>query len=277
MRSNYWSCTKFADWLRGTSKPEYASSKEWSQWKKEAKANHRFRFWLAEEGLDDVQNFLMWPIDKIYNIKYWFNNRFITKTHTLTSNLKRGQWYDFETRMLHGMFDELVNFVEIERAWNHVAWDKKARKKYSTPWYATGWWRFRVWRSAEAGIAYLNWASKLVFDEDYGTKPGDELYGKPTPQAETAIETLVLYYWWKDVRPARVDPHDASGWSDLCDRRRANLSEDDEWWMMEEKTDEEKEETRNSLEICDRLELEYTTEDEEMMIRLIKIRQGLWT
>ena len=273
MRIQYWTCTKFADWIRGTPKGGAKSGKEWSLWREASKDKHPIRYWIAEEGLDYLQDFIFWPADKLYAIKYWFVNRFSTKTHALTSNLKRGQWHEFEERMLHCLFDELVNFVEIEQAWHHIVWDSAARKKYSPPWYATGWFRLRTWRSPESGIDYLNWASKLVFDDDWLSKD-DPKYGNPTPQAECARETLVLYYWWKDIRPNRPDPYDVSGWTELCERRRNNSKD---FWWMEDQNEEERAESRASIEISNRLEEEYAKEDEDMMIRLIKIRQGLWT
>ncbi len=116
----------------------------------------------------------------------------------------------------------------------------------------------------------------MTFKEDYGLQPGDPNYGKPTQQAECAIETLVLYHWWKEIRPARPDPYDVSGWSELCERRRAAKTDDDCLWI-EDQTDEERSETRASLDVCGKLEEEYDKEDEFMMIRLIKIRRGLWT
>jgi hypothetical protein len=272
---NYWTCSKFADWLRGTPKLKSGTSKEWSLWRKTSKEKNPIRFWLAEEGLDYIQDFIMWPFDKLYKIKYCFVNRFSTKTHALTSNLPRGEWYEFEERILHCLFDELVNFVEIEQAWHHALWDKDARKKYNSPWYAFGWFRTRTWRCPAAGLDYLEWASKLKFDDEWMTKE-DPRYGHPTPQAETAQETLVLYYWWKEVRPTRVDPYDASKWTEICERRRKKNP--DSWFLdVEDETEEERIEVRSSLDLTNKLETEYAKEDEDMMIRLIKIRQGLWT
>jgi hypothetical protein len=272
---NYWTCSKFADWLRGTPKLKVGSSKEWNLWRKDSKEKHPIRFWLAEEGLDYIQDFIMWPFDKLYQIKYRLVNRFSTKTHALTSNLPRGEWHEFEERILHCLFDELVNFVEIEQAWHHALWDEKARKKYKSPWYAFGWFRTRTWRCPAAGLDYLEWASKLKFDDEWMTQD-DPRYGQPTPQAELARETLVLYYWWKEVRPTRVDPYDASNWSEICERRRKKNP--DSWvFDVEDETDEERQEVRESLDLTNKLETEYAQEDEDMLIRLIKIRQGLWT
>lgn len=275
MRRNYWTCSKFADWIRGTEKGGSKTGLEWRQWKKASKEKHPVRYWIAEEGLDQLQDFIFWPIDKLYAIKYWIVNRYVSKTHALTSNLKKGQYHEFDTRMLHCLFDELVNFVEIEQAWSHILWNDEAHRMFKVPWYAKGWFRTRTWRDPEAGISYLTWASKLTSKEDYGLEPGDPNYNKPTPQAEIAIETLVLYHWWKDIRPARPDPHDESGWTELCNRRRSNVDAD--MWWIEDQTDDEKLETRSSLDICNKLEEQYDKEDEDMMIRLIKIRRGLWT
>lgn len=273
---NYWSCTKFADWLRGTAKPESASGKGWNEWRKTASSAHKFRYWLAEEGLDAIQDFVMWPIDKLYNIKYWLVNRFNTKTHSLTSStLERGQWHDLDSRILFCLFDELVNFVEIEKAWIHIVFSDKAdRKKYNMPWYGSGWFNLRSWRCPQAGLDHLDWESTLIWDESSGCGPDHELYNKPTYQANNAQEIAELYHWWKFVRPVRPDPYDESGWSEICDRRRENGNL---LWSGEDESPEEEKESKKSLDLLRKIEEEYETEDTDMLIRLIKIRKSLWT
>lgn len=273
-RVNYWSCTPFADWLRGTMKPKAASGPGWRDWEVQAKTNHPIRYWIVEEGLDMVQNVLWYPVDRLYDVKYWINNRFVTRTHAMTSNLPRGQWHEFDTRLLHCMFDELVNFVEIEQAWFHTAWDLEARKKYRTPFYGHGWFRWRTWRCSEAGLSALDWASKLVKDEDWGIQPGEPGYGELTSQAEAALELITLYKWWKEVRPARPDAMDASGWTAYCEMRREKGYA---FFDMEDKTPEEVEMRDKALDLSRELEEQYDNEDEQMMIRLIKLRKSLWT
>ena len=271
----YWSCGKFADWLRGTPKLDAGTSKEWHQWRTACKEKNPIRYWMVEEGLDDIQDFIMWPLDKLYAIKYWLVNRFST-THALTSSLKRGQWHEFDERMLHCLFDELVNFVEIEQAWHHVIFSEEAYKKYKTPWYASGWFRLRTWRCPEAGLDYLNWASQLVFDDTYCFDNTHPDFGKPTHQAICAKETIELYNWWKFVRPTRGDANDISGWSEYCELRRQRNP--DYWWDdVEDKTEEEKTYSRSILINLRDIEKYYDDQDEEMLIRLIKIRRGLWT
>lgn len=277
MRSNYWSSTKFADWLRGTPKIRSGTTKEWNAWKKTAKAK-KVRYWLAEEGLKYFQNFVYWPIDCIRKTRYYVKNRWITRTHALTSTLDRGQWYDFDMRLLYSIFDELVDFVEIEQAWMHVVCSEEASKKYKIPWFSSLF-RIRSWRCSKAGLAHLEWAASLKADEEWRDKD-DPDYGKPTHQALAAQETMALYKWWKDERPKRSDPMDASGWSDLCEKKQkeAALRGDDLWLGSHEgETDEQKDHARKILDLCHKMEQEQEDEDTEMLIRLVKLRGSLWT
>ena len=120
MRTTYWSCTKLANRIRGKKKPLAATSEDWDVWHKEAKQAHPIRYWIAEEALDKVQAFIWWPVDKIYSVKYYINNRWVTRTHALTAHprdIKPGQWMDVGYRFLPCLFNELVDFVEVELAW----------------------------------------------------------------------------------------------------------------------------------------------------------------
>lgn len=271
-RVHYWSCSKFADWIRGSVKGGAKTGRAWDEWHKESSAKHPFRYWVAEEALDAVQNSLWYPIDKLYDLKYYINNRWVTKTHALTSTLKRGKWHEFDTRLLHCLFDELVNYVEVEEAWSHIAWDKEAREKYNAPLYSWGWFRWRTWRSAEAGLEKLKWAASLTNEEFLDDDKKHE--AEPTQQAKTAIELMALYDWWKNVRPNRPDPNEASGWTAICDKRR---EEGRGFLDIEARSEEEEKRTRESLDLCDKIEQSYEDEDTEMLIRLIKIRKGMWT
>lgn len=274
---NYWSCSKFADWLRGTSKPGAETSKGWRVWNELAKTSHPVRYWIAEELLDRIQSFLRLPIDAVYGVKYYINNRWVTRTHCLTAHprdIKPGHWCDVGYRFLPCLFNELVDFVEVELAWWHIVWDDKQAAAFKAPFYARGWWRWRVWRSQAAGLANLEWQRNLRHDEEW-IGADDPLYGKLTPQAEKANEILALYMWWTVERPVRPDPHDASGWTAWCDRRRQE--DGSPFWDLEDRNEEEREQSRRILDECHRLEQQQEQEDTDMMIRLIKIRQGLWT
>ena len=276
MKSNYWSCSKFANWLRGTAKPESGTLEEWNKWEKSAKSK-KIRFWLAEEGLDYLQNLIYWPANRIYDVRCYFNNRWIVKSHALTSNLKRGEWHDLDTRLLHAPFDELVNFVEIEQAWKLVICSDEDRLKYKTPWYLTIF-RFGVWRCQAAGIAHLEWAAGLKYDEEWIDK-NDPDFGQPTSQALAAQETLALYKWWKEGRPKRPDPSEASGWNNYCEERRkiAKANGDDTLRVSYILNDQDRERSSHIMDIYHKMIKEHDDEDTEMLIRLVKNRQSLWT
>ena len=95
-----------------------------------------------------------------------------------------------------------------------------------------------------------------------------------TPQAHNAAEILTLYKWWTQERPKRVNPMDESGWTAYCDsKRQAGGSVLD---VLDDDSDEAVDTTPMHT-IMQELEDKYEKEDEDMMIRLIKIRSALWT
>lgn len=277
MRSHYWTCSKFADWLRGTAKPTAATSEEWDEWNTHAQVKHNFRYWLAEEGLNTLQRIVCYIPDQIYHLKYYVNNRYVTRTHSLTAHAKDirpGNWCDVGHRFLPCLFNELVDFVEVETAWCHIVWGSlEDRAKYNPPFWATGWFRWRTWRSPQAGLDYLDWAMSLTDEEwlDEGKK-GEAVL---TSQALAAKEMKELYVWWTTVYPNRPDPHDASGWSDYWEARRS--ANDGELNWSSDKSPELKEMCVKAHKLLQKIEADYEKENEEMMIRLIKIRSSLWT
>jgi hypothetical protein len=257
--------------------PGAETSKGWHEWRQQARAAHPVRYWLADEGLDYVQDFITWPVRKIHDVKYYINNRWVTRTHALTAHardIKPGSWQDVGYRFLPCLFNELVDFVEVELAWWHIAWEgKSVRKKYNAPFWATGWFRWRTWRCRQAGLDNLDWQMNLVHDEDW-IGADDPNYNKPTLQAVNAKEIFELYNWWTEVRPKRPDAMDASGWSDICNERRESGRD---FFDIDDDTPEEHKRRHAALELSHKIEEQYEAEDEAMMIRLIKIRRALWT
>lgn len=247
-RIHYWTCSKFADWIRGTPKPYALEWGEWSNWKKETKAKNPARFWLAEEGLDKLQNLVMFPSDLYYTVKTYIVNRW-DQSHVLKTGLKPGGYYDLDTKILHGLFTELVDLVEIEMA--HMSrWGND--KKYI----------FTKGRSQEAGLDYLDWASSLTCGKSYQLNKKDQRYNKPTQQALDAQKIRELYLWWKNERPNRPDPFVISGY--------AEKDSDDELFGKMTK------ERLTRMKQCDKLERAYEKEDTDKLIQLIKIRRSLW-
>lgn len=271
MRTNYWSCSQFANWVRGTDKPYALSGSDWKKWRKETKAKHPFRYWIADTLLNKIQNTLLWPRDKLYSLKYHIVNRWIDQTNALVAHpkhIKPGDYVDYGNRILYCLFDELVDFVEIETAYSHIRWDEKKVKKKK--WWQAGIWRLRTHRDPKAGLAYLDWASTLTNADFLPLE--DKHEAKPTGQAISAVEIIELYKWWTELRPARLDPYDVSGWSEHCkDQRRRGIE------FLEDDPLEDKFKTSEMIDLHTRIEAEYEAEDTEMLIRLIRIRQSLWT
>jgi hypothetical protein len=275
---NYWSCTKFADWVRGTPKPLAGTTEEWNGWRKKA-AKKKTRYWFAEEGLDYLQKFIYFPLTCIRNVCCYVDNRWCTRAHALTSNLKRGQWHEYDQRLLHSVFDELVNSVEIEQACLQIACIEDGRKKYKVSWLRSIF-PFFSYRRPEAGLVYLEWAASLKHNETWAD-PNDPDFGKPTSQALAARELIQLYKWWKEERPKRADPMDASGWSNYCDQKRKESEnrEEDEFSSLfrSDQSEAEQEQKKRILDLCGKLEQEQEEEDTRMLVRLVRVRRSVWT
>ena len=275
MRSHYWTCSKFADWLRGTAKLKAGTSEEWDEWTNTAKMKHNFRYWLAEDGLDYIQRFVYYVPDRLNDIRYYINNRWVSHSHALTAHprdIQPGNWCDVGNRFLPCMFNELVDFVEIEQAWHHCMWSDEAKTKFETPWWRKGWLRWRTWRSPEAGMEYLRWATTLT-NKDF-IKEGEEEVA--TYQAKAAKEIIELYTWWTVTYRNRPDPYEASGWSAHCDAMRVKYP-GSMFSSLNSKDPADRKASDKAHKLLTKIEKDYAKEDEAMMIRLIKIRESLWT
>ena len=287
MTRNYQSLA-FFEWLREKvfkiEKPGALPWGEWGKWNNNLKTTRPVAYWLTETLPDWLEKPAEWIIDPVYSVKYYIVNRWIDKTHAMESTLERGKWHEFEERLLYCMFDELVNFVEIEQAWHHIMWSDEDQKKYRAPWYAVGWFRTRTWRSPEAGLAHLKWEQSLAWTEDE-VGPDSDMLGKRTHQAERADEIMALYTWWKEVRPNRGDSWDVSGfrafWNAMDAKYDVPGGERTSWIGFKNTgktlTDEENAEYDRLQKLEQGQEEAWHTEDEEMMIRLIKLRRSLWT
>ena len=277
MRSNYWTIGKFADWLRGTPKLKCGTSEEWDAWTEQAKTAHPIRWWIAEEGLDHLQKFVYYIPDRLNDIRYYINNRWITRSHALTAHprdIAPGTWRDVGNRFLPCLFNELVDFVEIEQAWHHCIWSDDAKTKFNVPWYRKGWLRLRTWRCPEAGMEYLRWAETLTNEEFL--EEGEKHKAEPTYQAKAAKEIIELYTWWTVTYRNRPDPMDASGWSAHCDAMRVKYP-GSMFSSLNSKDPADRKASDKAHKLLTKIEKAYEKEDEEMMIRLIKIRESLWT
>jgi len=279
MYSNYWSNSRFADWLRGVEKPHSLSLTGWKTWEKSSKKSRPIRHWFAEELLDYLQDTWMFIPNQLHKAAYYINNRFVEKRHYLKTRLKAGAWHEFDERLLHGAFEELVDFVEIEKAYHHVATDRSVVDQYKIPFWRKGIFgiSWHAWRCPEAGIEYLKWEAALKKSDNMGYPPNHSEYGSLTDQAQAAEECMALYFWWKN-RKYRSDINEESGLSGYYeDKRRSEGRDPDELPSFDFKDPNDKTTWQILNEKQMQIEARNDQEDTNMLIRLVKLRSELWT
>jgi hypothetical protein len=250
-RWHYWTCSKFADWIRGEKKPYALEWGAWDDYYSDLKKRKPIRYWITEKFFKTLQNIWCFPYDVYHTIDCYVRNRWIDKTHMIDTGFKPGGYYEIDQKILHGLFTELVDFVEKDLA--HMG-DYKGKKKY----------KFKKGRCVEAAYEYFRWANRLKDTYPDGTK-------KPSEQAKTARKIKKLYEWWTKIRPARVDPHLSSGWSEACKVYDQTLFDD------KKKTPTQIKKQKQALKKLGQIEEKYYNEDTNMLIELIKIRRQLWS
>jgi hypothetical protein len=302
MGSRHWSSSDLVDWLRAKvfkiEKPTALGWGEWDDWYHEVKTNHPIGYWVTETLPDLLEKIPAHSIDYLDNVRHYVSN-YRYGTHCLTSNLPRGKWAEFETRILHSLFDSYVDFIEIETAGSYLAWsDKETIAKYKIPfWYRHRWLDWgKKFRCPEAGLDHLRW--EMTLDQPDPNDPNSGPNGSSPHQAVAAREKMELYTWWKVIRPTRGSSWEETGfqkfWDDM-DKKYGSEFEDEpgkgsgkgrrgrrrgSWLGLGGKstmTAAEKRKYKALSKAADDLQQQWTDEDEMMMIRLIKVRQTLWT
>lgn len=254
--------------------PEAETSLGWHEWKVKAKKN-KMRWFLADTFPTWVSSTFIWPVQRKRDE---LRMRFVKKTWRIDiPTLDKYDYHENDSVMLHGMFHLLTEFVEGEKAWmQHISnsWKdedddfmdnvKKARKNKVK------------WKDAnkrELAFKHLDW--EIGLGEEGGLN-----------QSSTAKEVKELYIWWKDIRPNRPDPMDVKGdkgisWTEYCAIDKPRYDDEgnelDFLARHEFENEEEKEIGNSASKAMYDAEEQYDKEDEEMLIRLVKIRKGMWT
>lgn len=261
MRTRYWAESPTVNYLRslfGIVKPKAAQWGEWDDWKQKTKAEHPVGYWMTEKLPEYLEKIPEIFVDPFHNARYYVRNRWHRQTHVLPTRFKPGEYHDLSERLLHGMMESLVDFVEVEKAWMQYICAKDDEVVTLD----------RYGRSAKAGLDYLQW--EVTLDD-----PSLEENERSLTQAASAREVIAIYTWWKSSRPNRPEADEVSGWSAYCDRKHGGS-----FSFLDERIPripEEIEETGKILDKLRAIEQEYEDEDQAMMIRLVKIRHSLWT
>ena len=250
-------CKAFLD----LDKPDALPWGEWDKWHEKTRVKRPIAYFLSETVPDFTENIWKTITSPYHNMRKFLRYRIFAPMHIIKTGLEPGYW-DMDSRLMHGVFNMLVDFVEIEKAWMNVVFNEESRKKFKCPWYCRGWTRWLTWRCPEAGLEHLRWEATL----DSDNLP---LEHRCDQQAVSAREIMDIYDWWKNRRPTRKDSMEISGWSDWCEIHS--------FGSIAGQSDKDKDRVKEMLDKMHKIEAQYDEEDELMLTRLIKIRKHLWT
>lgn len=242
----------------GIDEPIVLTASGWEKFHTKVKQEHPIAWFCIDTIPDKALRFWDIIIKPVRYLNNRFKHKFIYKYHIIKTGLSPG-YADVDTRMINGMFNMLVDFVEIDKAMMQRIYSEEDPPKNFFQKLGKRLLGKKYRRNPDDGLKYIQWEMSL---------------GNPSlGQAEAAREIWQIYHWWKFVRPARPDPMDASGWSAHCDSLRARGKG---IYDMNALTQEEQHSSRITLDTCREIEEAYDLEDEQYLIRLVKIRRYLW-
>lgn len=228
---------KFRDRLRGT---KYPSSTGWDEWDDvcaDAEEKHPIRYWLVGDCWDFITNTCSWPAERFREVKWYLRNRFVSKSHVLQSNHPKGQWQEYSERLLYCNMDSFVIWCETEFVQHYEAWGTKTSGNIEE----------RVLQTVASQLENLD----------------SELW------ANIYREIREIYTWWKNYQE-----YEDTTWSEHCsylDQKYGSV-----FGRREEQSPEDLQKTSELVESSRIAKENHNKEVEDMLIRLMKIRQGLW-
>lgn len=236
--------------------PGALTSEGWASFDNEFNFKAPIRYWFR----NDFKRHFIYPFKwKYEEITYWIKYRTVNRYHIVKTGLEPG-YAEVDTVMLHTNFNLLKDFVEVSQAWREY-WSVDTTKTWyeqHMPFYRI----FVPFRRPDLGVKHLEWAAAL-------DDPSLPVHEQMHEQAKHARETLALYKWWVEDRPARQPVH----------VRRPETTSGGKWDIFSPAVRLTKE---YQIYIADieksyKQEERWEKEDDRMLIRLIKIRRGLWT
>ena len=238
--------------------PAALSAKGWRLFNQEFKEVAPFRYRLTRA----VSEFIA-PIRQVYNdARDWVCCRLYDRRHIVDSGLPPG-YYGPDTLMMHLNFNMLKDFVEVALA--RVEYSCSGTYRTNASWcekHMPFYMIFYKFRRPDLGIARLEWFSTL-------DNPNLPLYDRDDSLAEFGREVLALYKWWVDQVPARVlvDPPQYS------DQGLGGLS-----ILLPDfdKTAADYVAYKTASVQRSAQEAAWAAEDDEYLIRLVRIRKDMW-
>lgn len=160
-------------------------------------------------------------------------------------------YWDKDTILLYAIMQIVVDFVEVECAFMEVDAPYTLRQwiNFKLPWFLRS---DEVYRNRDLGLQHLTWLEQAYQD-----------MGENSAEAPKAIREV--YLWWKDVRPNRQDPGDESGFNAyMLECERNGIKKQDKH-------------LDKLLKKTVRIEQQHEQEDTQMLNKVIKYRDFMWT
>lgn len=227
------------------------------------------------------------PIDFIESYERFIAFRTYDKYHIINTRLSPG-YHDKPEQIFHGIFSLLVDYVEIELA-------SRLRTK-TIPLFE----RICSWipgcldgvvpykRSRIKGLKELNRLlsyHKSDVDKKYWTN--QKAYTKQKhAMVNFYTEVKALYLFWKDIRPNYKDSEELVGLTTFTNKLRKKYGCVYRWENGKKSstlerlfagTKDESKKYNHLMKLCWQEDDKRTELDQTMLIRLIKIREYLWT
>ena len=225
------------------------------EWEKATKSKHPIAFFVFEALPEKIILYT----EKVKSIfdksRRWIRVRFFDRLHLIDTRLDPG-FHGPRTRVLHGVFSVLVDAVEIDLARRSAA--EGASKQ---PWWSTGKLRFKSHRNPQAGVARLR---KMMSSKSRSSSL-ISFFGSD----DITQELWILYHWWTMIRINRPDPDAASGWSEFVDRIGFNMI------VHDDLSEESRKESAELIQLSRKIETDYHKEDDEMLLRAVRVLRCL--
>lgn len=232
--------------------PSSLTSVGWRLFEKEFKSVAPVRYWITHTLKYSVLMPIKWKYD---NISLWVSHRTTSRYHIMDTGLPPG-YYNISEQILHASFNSLKDFVEVDLALREH-WCSKSKKSWCEkhmPFYRIVY----PFRNPLLGITHLEWEMTL----DDPTLPA---YERSPEQAKHAREVMALYKWWTETRPARIEPIIRYPSNDFFDIFDPIFRNSQEYKLY-----------RSDIKKSTKIKASWDKEDDAMLIRLMKIRHGLW-
>lgn len=154
------------------SMPSFATIQEWDDWHEENYKKNPLMYWVV---FDLPKIFRKIYLKYYEEVKNEFIYRYIRKYNVIKIKSLKPGYYDTDVRLVHGMFDLLIEHVENEKS---ILYELSGSEDND---------KLKKMSKLEKGIKYLEWETTL-------TDASSNNYS--LEQAKTAQEVLILIDYW---------------------------------------------------------------------------------